>query len=45
MESYDDLKAHMETIQRHIKVKRLCKELGFTSRILKCSIAEGRKKK
>jgi len=27
------------------EVKRLCKEFGFTARMLKGSIAEGRKKK
>ena len=56
-ESYDELKAEMETFQQQMaeakknelanalkEVKRLCKEFGFTARMLKGSLAEGRKK-
>ena len=57
MKSYDNLKAEMETIQQQmvesnknkrsnaLKVKRLCKEFGFTARVLKGSLAKGRGEK
>ena len=58
MNSYDELKAEMETIQQQMpeaeknertnalkEVKRLCKEFGFTARILKGSLAKGRGEK
>ena len=41
MKSYDELKA--EKTEALKTVKRLCKEFGFTARMLKGSLAEGRK--
>ena len=56
IKSYDELKAEMDAIQLQRveakneranalkKVKRLCKEFGFTAGMFKGSLAEGRKK-